>query len=60
MAKTYNAFLKHISQLCGEMNYQRPLSQFDLNQLYARYLSKSLSEFKDSAKMYVKRLKADR
>ena len=60
MAKTYNAFLKHITQMCHDMDYTRPLSQFDMERLYTWYLSKPSSSFKDNVRNYIRHLKAER
>ena len=60
MAKTYNAFLKHISGLSRENNFTGRFSQKDINFLYQTYLSSGLETFKAVVKKRIKTLKAER
>ena len=58
--KTYNAFIKHISQICGEMHYQKPLPQKDIDYLYVIYVNRPLGIFKDVVRGVVKHNKVER
>lgn len=60
MAKTYNAFLRHMERLTRDLNFTGRFTQKDYNYLYDVYLKNGLESFKESAKKHIRRLKAER
>ena len=57
--KNNNAFLKHLTAIRKEMNYSGIINSKDIQKIHEMYMTSTIAEFKNNAKIYLKHKKED-
>ena len=60
MAKTQNAFIKHLGAIKDETRFHGALYPREIDMLYTKYIEMKLEQFKDYTKRYFKKKKEER